>query len=225
MTEATSRPHLTWGKIVLYCVALFLVWTLREFMLRQQVIAWLGPWGAAAVNTATKLLIWTVPAALLVRHYRADMAIPYLFRHPVHWGRVGLIALAFIGYNLIGGLIQNGRIAIHPSFAPVSLIGTVLFVGITEEMAFRGFLQNALMKRMKPMTALYISAFLFMLIHFPIWITKGVFDSLLELIRSCITVYALGMLFGYSFMKEENLLPPILLHMLWNLMVLLMIGG
>ncbi len=213
--------------IILWCAALFAVWTLRELLLKLPVQAALGPVWAALEGGAEKLLIWTLPAWLLVRKYRDAVAVPRLFGGAVRWGFVAGCCAALIGYSVVSSWVTFGfgLPRLHPAFAPVSLIGTVLLVGITEEMAFRGWLLNALVPRVGEMPALAVSSALFILIHFPIWYTGGLFLTPLTLLRSCLSIFMLGMLFGYVFLREKNLLPAMLVHMTWNLGVLLMFGG
>lgn len=219
-----TKPKLTYGKMAAYLAVFFLVWTLREFLVRREVAQVLGAWPAALLGVVAKLLIWTLPAFLLERQYRAEIEIPSLFGHPVRWGSVLLWAAALVSYNLLASLLSSGGIRVHPQFQPVDLIGTVLFVGITEEMVFRGFLLNALLRRMDEKWALGISAALFVCIHFPIWYTSGLFATPVLLLRSCLTIFVLGVFFGYSFCREKNLAVPIFLHMVWNLAALVLFG-
>lgn len=224
MTNAEAKPRLTYAKIALYLVLLYAVWAVRELSWRTPLAGLLGGWGEPIFGSLEKLLIWTLPAALLARRYREDMQIPYWFRHRVQWARLLLWMALTILYSVIAAWIVNGAVYIRADFQPQMLIGTVLFVGITEEAVFRGFLLNALLKRMPQNRALAITAFLFTLIHFPIWYTRGFFADPIELLRSCLSVFVLGVLFGLAFIKDENLISPILVHMAWNTGALLLFG-
>ena len=219
-----AKSKLTYTKMAAYLAAFFLIWTLREFFVRREAAQMLGAWPAALLGVVAKLLIWTLPALLLERHYHTEMAVPALFGQPIRWERVLLCAAGLVAYNLLASLLSNGGIRVHPQFQPVDLLGTVLFVGITEEMVFRGFLLNALLGRMEEKWALVISSALFVCIHFPIWYTSGLFATPVMLLRSCLTIFALGLLFGYSFCREKNLAVPILLHMAWNCAALVLFG-
>lgn len=228
VTTTAERQHapLTNGKIAAYCAVFFTVWALRELVLRAPMDQALSPVGAALVGSVIKVLVWTVPALMLVHHYPEDMDTPSLFSAPINWPRLGLMALALAAYNLMAALVTFGRIAVQPKFDPISLVGTVLFVGITEEMVFRGFLLNALLKKhMRAAAAIVITALLFVLIHFPFWISSGLpAKGLWEVARSCLTIFLLGCVFGGSFLLDKNLLTPIILHMVWNLFALLLFG-
>lgn len=225
MTHAGTARRLDAWKIVAYCVAFYAVWTLRELYLKPLEPDSMNPWLAAFLGGGVKLAVWTLPAWLLLRRYPEDMAVPHWFAEPVRWLRllpwIGIIVV----YNLAYTLINYGALRISPDFAPLSLIGTVLFVGITEEAVFRGLLLNTFLTRMKENAALALSAGLFVLIHIPIWITKGLFAVPLDALRTAGMIFVLGIAFGMSFVRERNLLPPIVLHMTWNLAVLLLQGG
>jgi membrane protease YdiL (CAAX protease family) len=90
---------------------------------------------------------------------------------------------------------------------PLSLIilqGLVALVvaPVAEELLFRGVLYQAVKQRSHPVVALWLSAFLFGLIHFyPVG-----FVSLLFLAVLLVAIYE----------KTKNLLAPILLHSLFN---------
>ena len=124
---------------------------------------------------------------------------------------------------ILQSLVHNGTIAIHPDFEPISLIGAVVFVGITEEIVFRGFLLNAFLKKMKMQYAVALDAVLFLFIHYPIWIYRGLGAS--EILMASIIIPILSVFFAYSFIKTKNIVVPIVLHMIWNLLTILLFGS
>jgi membrane protease YdiL (CAAX protease family) len=66
--------------------------------------------------------------------------------------------------------IEFRDFSIHPSLKSIRIIEIVLFEGVTEEIVFRGFLLNALLKKVKLFFAIIINQIMFLIIHFPIWI-------------------------------------------------------
>jgi membrane protease YdiL (CAAX protease family) len=72
-----------------------------------------------------------------------------------------------------------------------------------EEILFRGFLLPPLAARLPPPAAVAATSLLFALVHF----TREGFVPLL----------LLGCLFGAAYVRTQNLVPPILLHGLWNI--------
>lgn len=82
----------------------------------------------------------------------------------------------------------------------------VVFAPIWEEAIFRGFLLRTLMKPFASHTAVLGSALMFALCHF----NQDTFAPLV----------LLGVVFGWLYAKCNNLLPPMILHSLWNTYVL-----
>jgi membrane protease YdiL (CAAX protease family) len=98
----------------------------------------------------------------------------------------------------------------------------VLFVGITEEIVFRGWLLNAKLKKMKILPAIMINSILFVIIHFPIWIYFRY--SLIEYLGNGIGIFAFGILMSIIFIKSKNIIVPIFFHMIWNFLLTLFFG-
>lgn len=222
--EEASQPHLTTWKLALYFILFFAVWTVQELYIRPMQPDSLNPWLAAFLAGLLKVLVWTVPAWWLVRRYPQDMAMPGWFAQSLSWLRLAPWLAIVVVYNVVYALVYNGVLRINPAFTWLSLVGTVLFVGITEEAVFRGLLLNTLLTRMSETKALCVSAGLFVLIHIPIWITKGLFAVPLDALRTAAMIFVLGIAFGTVYIREKNLWAPILLHMTWNLAVSLLQG-
>jgi CAAX amino terminal protease family. len=224
MTKYNSRK-LNTGLIALYFVLLLILWSIRELFLKQLLINTLGEIGHEIVGEALKILIWTCPAIYLIKKYEPDMLVPLkkMFTGKIDWRRYLPIFFAFSIYNILGSYLRTGKIIIHPNFKPSSLIGTVLLVGITEEIVFRAFLLNATYPYMKKWTAITVNAVMFLVIHFPIWIYNGIFISTISS-GSFVLILALSFVFSEAFVDSKNILVPISLHMFWNLLVYLFFG-
>ena len=145
-----------------------------------------------------------------------------MFTNKPKWFRdAPVLLLVFI--PVLQSLVHNGGIAIHPNFAPLSLVGAVVFVGITEELVFRGFLLNAFLKKMKMQYAVALDAVLFTLIHYPIWIYQGL--EIPDFLIASAMVPLLSVFFAYSFIKTKNIIVPMILHMIWNLFTIMLFGS
>ena len=214
-----KKGNLTYGKIAIYMVVFFLVWSVRELVIRPVFLNQLDGIMFQVVESAIKIVIWTVPAVLLIKHFKADMLISLkeMFTNQPPWLMAfGYIALAG-AIPLVNGLLMGDGLQIRADFDPVRLIGAVLIVGITEELIFRGFLLNGLLKKMKMEFAIAIDAVLFTLIHYPVWIYRG-FD-LTTILTSSISVAILSVLFAHSFIKTKSIWVPIIMHMIYNLLL------
>ncbi len=116
-----------------------------------------------------------------------------------------------IGGVLIGiftGIIEFAIIRPEPSFPSfearnvfTDYIYMTFFVGIGEEMLFRGIIQTDLQRALGKNTGLHLSAYLFGIMHMT-W------RSPLELVFATLA----GYLFGYIYNKTNSLVMPITLH-------------
>lgn len=212
-------------KITVYYVVFWLVWCLMEFFVNPWVSNSFFVWPAEIIKSILKIIIWTVPAALFIHRYRSQVLISLrgMFVNRVDWLKYIPLFLLFVVYNFAADLILYGKVSASHNFMPTSLI-SVLVVGITEEMVFRGWILNASLKIMKPKFAVLLNAVLFLAIHFPVWIYKGILvTNILNAGFLCVLV--LGVIFCLTFIKSKNLLVPIALHMLWDLLEFIMFGG
>jgi len=218
-----EKRKLSTFHIVVYLIIFFTVWSIRELIIRP---IWLNQFDGLTwyiLESSMKLLIWTAPAILLINYFQDNMwvSLKEMFTNKPRWFKSAPILL-LVFYPLGSALFVHGEIAVRPDFVPLSLIQAVVFAGITEDIVFRGFLLNAMLKRMKAWQAVAIDAVLFALIHYPIWIYWG-FDFATILVSS-ITVLPISVLFAFSFIKTKNILVPIILHMLWNLLTVLFVA-
>ena len=222
-----ERRSVSLGILLPYLGVFFLLWLVRVWWLSPWMERLLPAWPAALLSGLVKLAVWTLPALWLIFRQGTALAIPpkRLFSFRGKWRWCGWVALAFIAYHLLGGWIRNGWIGLHPAFDPIALMGTVLLVGITEEMVFRGFLLNALLPKVGDTWALVISSLLFVVIHYPTWALQGKLLPLSNGLTNSLLIFVLGVIFGVSLQKSNTLWAPIGLHMLWNLLVLFFFGG
>jgi len=217
-----NRRTLTPFKIGIYLIIFFTIWSVRELAIRPMLSDSLDRLIFQIVESVIKLLIWTLPVIVLIKYYQNDMWISLkdMWTNKPRWFKDAPILL-IVFVPLLRSFIFNGGVVIDPDFHPTSLIGSVLFVGVTEEIVFRGFLLNALLKKMKTYPAIALNEVLFVLIHFPFWIYLG-FDFSTFLAGS-FTVFLLGVLFSFSFIKTKNILVPIVLHMTWNFLTVTLV--
>ena len=175
-------------------------------------------------DSIIKLLVWALPAVMAIRRYRGDIRIgarEMLITKP-KWGKSVIALLLEVLILLLEALILHGEIKVRPDFIPATLIGGVAFVGITEEVLFRGFLLNAMLKKLKLWPAVMINAALFALIHCPGYISQGL-DLPTIFVSSITALIPISIFFAFSFIKTRNILIPIVFHMTWNLLSMLFV--
>lgn len=209
--------------ILVYILVFYGIWSFWEF------------WGNGVISRAVadkllaqfiksgivKGLIWTLPAVCLVRYYQDDVYVQLkqMFTNRVNILKYIPVFIGFSVYLVLGAFVVKGGLAISESFNLSDLV-VVLFVGITEEMVFRGWLLNGTVNKDSIWLPVVINALLFLLIHFPIWIKSGqIIDIIVSL--NFLAVPILSVIFSWTFLKSKSIWIPIVLHMYWDLFILL----
>lgn len=175
---------------------------------------------SAITSAIIKIVVWVIPVILLVKHMEKSNPFTYLglrhnFRKSLKW--TGWVSLAFIFYFVVLYFaVFDQHIDFEIGFD--EWLNTILFVGITEEIVFRGFLLRKLMDSFRFWIANTITSLLFVSIHFPIWFYKGLFEFP-YILNSIITVFVLGIIFGFVYKKSNSLWSVIMIHSLYNFLV------
>lgn len=230
MKKGIKNNRVTMAVLIVYCIALFVVWAAFEMLIFPQfaqVNSLKNAWFSSIVKDGIiKNIVWTLPAVLLVARYKDELYISAkeMFTNRVNWLKYLPVFAFFTAYLLIAGYMVNGKIAISSDFEPHSLI-IVAFVGITEESVLRGWILNATISegsKKRTWLAVILNAFFFLVIHFPRWIYEGTFvSSFADLGFLCIIM--LGIVFSQAFIKSKSLVVPIVLHMYWDLLLFLFV--
>lgn len=218
----------------IYYVGLFTVWLAVEWLFHSKLISTSDPVNYWLIQSgvkegALKILIWLMPAILLIHAYRSQLYITLdqMFRAKVNWFKLLPIFLLFTLYLVVGAYnIFDGTMSIVPGFVWSQLLW-VLFVGVTEEMVFRGWLLNATIKdasRRKQWAMVTINSLLFLGIHVPIWLFANQIDIVFSSF-SFLSVIVLSFIFSWMFIKTKSILPAIVLHMYWDLLIVLFYGA
>ena len=166
-----------------------------------------------------KTIIWFVPAVFLCRYYHSLLGIaPKLFSAKLAWVRLFSVLFLFTAFHLVSAYVENGTVSISSSFRAADILIAVS-VGMGEEMVFRGWLLNVLL-RDKAWRAVLVNAVLFLLIHFPVWIQQGLLSTYVTS-GAFLQIMALSVIFSWSFMKSKNMLAPVILHAYWDFLCFL----
>ena len=237
-----EKMKLTWKKIGIYCIVFYILWSFRELFIRPVLLDSLDDILFQVMETIIKISIWTIPAIFLIRYYKNDMWISFkeMFVNKPGWfekkslekkpkwyefniEKDPLFIYLLILFTIpLRAYVSFKELTIHSSFQLIKLIEIVLFVGITEEIVFRGWLLNAFLKQMKHWPAILFNSLLFILIHFPIWIYFGY--DFFTILSSSFGVFGLSIILCIIFIKSKNIIIPIAFHMIWNLLMTLFWG-
>lgn len=222
MRDATKKDSLVLT-VIIYSFLFYSVWCIWEFRGKGAVDKAVGNELLAQFvkSGIIKGLVWVLPAVCLIRYFRDEVFIRQkeMFTNRVNLWKYLPVFLGFSLYLLLGAWITRGKLAISDSFGCKELI-IVLFVGITEEMVFRGWLLNVTVRENRKWLPILINAGMFLLIHFPKWIASGTFLATMTS-GNALTVPILSVIFSWTFLKSKNIWVPITLHMHWDLLVFL----
>lgn len=209
--------------LLIYVLAFYGIWTLWEFWAKDFVnISVENEYLSQFIRSGViKNLVWTLPAILLIHRFSSDMYVLLkdMFLLNANALRYFPILLLFTVYLLVGAVLQRGRLSVSETFKFSDLI-IVLFVGVTEETVFRGWLLNSTVSEKKKWLPVIANSLMFLLIHFPVWIHDGVFLASFQNF-SFLSPLLLGIIFGWTFIKSRCIWVPIVLHMYWDLFIFL----
>lgn len=222
MTKSKESDKVSIVLLVVYSAVFYLVWTVFHFFV-EPFISKIPSEAAAALlsDGLIKNLIWTLPAVILIWKNSDKLSVGLKDLFAVNKASVKYLWLfpAFAAYIIVGILIHGGTIGISSDFGFPDII-TVIFVGITEEIVFRGWLLNATLDRHED-AAIAINSIMFLAIHFPRWICEGVFIGNFESF-GFVSIIALSVIFSILFAKTKSLFLPVTLHMFWDLLMFML---
>ena len=123
-----EKRKLTPYKIAIYLITFFIIWTSQELIIRPMFLNTLNSPTSELLGQAIKLLVWTLPAILLIRYFHADMqfGLKEMFTTKPNWRKAApFFAILLIPF--LQALVYGGRIAVSPELEPTHLIEAVIF--------------------------------------------------------------------------------------------------
>lgn len=126
------------------------------------------------------------------------------------WLVLGLLGFDVQTQHPMLDLLSSGRLAFWQTFCVILL--AVVISPVAEELFFRGLLQNYLAALSgSPKLAIAISGLAFGLVHLP-------------LVDKVLPLAVFGMILGWWYWHNDNLLQAILLHVIFNSMALILLA-
>ena len=205
--------------LLLYSFFFYAAWSAVHFFIEPFIDRYENDvLSAVVIEGICKNLIWTLPAVILICKYKDKLyvGLKEMFTPNKTCVKYLWVYAAMAAYLVLGSLIHCGSLSIVDTFGFDDII-IVRFVGFTEELVFRGWLLNATV-HIGENKALALNAAMFLLIHFPTWIVNGEFVNAFTSF-GFVCIIALSVIFGLMFLRTRNILVPITLHMLWDLLL------
>lgn len=219
MSEKVSRRRSLLQFVFFWCL-----WLVVQIFLNTPIEQHLSGWSQELLLDAIKLVVW-LGAGWWFIHTAApnQLSISKWQQWRPAWRfSAGYVVWALIVIYLLVqfGLAHHG-LRISPKFIPEFWGRYFLVVGVTEEFVFRGYFLNALLKHASLTTANVIQALAFASLHIPRYLTTVPTMSPVVWLSNLISVFVLGLLFGWLYAKSRSLWPGILVHMTWDILVTL----
>ena len=219
MNKEEQRNELTAVPTLIAFFIILIAWTgawLLWFALTVHFEVFGTEWAELLYWLLIKAIVWILPSLWIQK--RCDKTNE-IFR--VQFWKTTLVWSLSIGGVLlvlsIGSRIVSGNWTL-PYTSPLSFLGIVIIAPVCEEFLMRGAVLSALKTKLPFLAANIITAFLFMLLHFPGWYFQGVLQmNLLNPLNGALAIFILGFLFGLAAQKGKSLSSAIIAHMLNNL--------
>jgi uncharacterized protein len=220
-TDASAQRRGSLTKLATYVALFLLVWSLRAIVfIRIDESIESAVWKNVYSN-AVKFIIWVVPVFITLGIWRLRPFTYLKLTTPLN--KKGLMigavvtlvwfCLVVLGEALLSGRNAGAMLAARLTEWP-SILAGVFFSPIPEEILFRGFFLNRLSESLSFWKSNLIAALLFMLAHWPYWLSKNGFS--LPVIKDSVNVFLLGCLFGWLMKKTNSLWPAIGAHIANN---------
>lgn len=212
--RARERASLTATSVV----GLFVVFLVAPLIFYGPFDATAGS-GTFDFETLTSGITWQIVVSLVLLAIVAFLAWGDLTKLSTKVDRIGLRPLyAILVYPIVGVVAFTFLLLdTAPERSAVEVLLTVLllnfFVGLSEEVLFRGFLFGGLRQRFRLINAIILSSVAFGMLHL---INAGAGQSIPETLFQIINAAALGGLFCGLVLQANSLWPAIILHMVWN---------
>lgn len=204
--------------IIGFLLLFYLVWAIKELWLINYIYSF-GEIISPLLEALVKGGVWIVPTWLYIKYYFHTNPSDYLkvnvnVKRGLFWGAV-LSLLVGLYFAFETYIINQQSFQFSLSFD--DYLNGILMAGIAEEIVFRGFILREINKKLAFWKANIITALLFLVIHYPIWIQNEIIFHF----GTHIYVFVLGLLFGFVYKKTGSLWSVIILHALHNFFVTL----
>lgn len=210
-------------QIIVYCVIFYAIWTMFELVIKPYISERIqNEYLLTFIKSGLiKNIIWTLPAWLLLVRYQeyAYIKPKAIFTTSVKIRKYLPVYFVLAIWVILSAISERGTLTINDEFRCSSFI-LLLFVGLTEEMVFRGWLLNVTYRENHKWIPILINGVMFLVIHFPRWIKEGIFVSGFTSL-GFLSMILLSVIFSWTFIKSKNILIPITVHMFYDMLMFL----
>jgi len=220
-TNDDIQPRPTNVAFAVYVLTFFVVWALRAtIFIRIDESIESSTWKSVYSNSI-KFIVWVVPVFITLGVLRLK-PFSYL-KLSTLVNKRGLLIGSIVTVLWLSLVVLGESIIQHKTVVDLlvvrspewlGILAGVFFSPICEEILFRGFFLNRLNQNFGFWKANVVSGALFMLAHWPYWVSKFGFSG--QVIKDSVNVFLLGCLFGWLMKKTNSLWPAIGAHIANN---------
>lgn len=201
--------------VVLICMWIF-AWIIKNYL--DLYINWLTTDAGSFIYWMfAKVFIWILPALWLIRLSGRSLREVFNFSNWKGWliwgGGIGCF-IAFINY--IPTILQGSSLL--PAQAGFSLLNILFIAPAFEELLMRGAILYNLQQKHSFLTANLLSSLMFVILHIPGWYFAGDLEkNLTTPVGGALSIFLLGLAFGYAAYRSRSVMGGMLAHFLNNL--------
>lgn len=201
-----------------FLLLFYLVWAIKELWLIDYIYLF-GEIISPLLEALVKGIVWIVPTWLYIKYYLHTNSFDYLrmnvnVKKGLFWG---VVLSLLVGLYFAFETYSINQQSFQFSLSFDDYLNGILMAGLAEEIVFRGLILQEINKKMAFWKANIVTALLFLVIHYPIWIQNEIIFHF----GTHIYVFVLGLLFGFVYKKTGSLWSVIILHALHNFFVTL----
>jgi membrane protease YdiL (CAAX protease family) len=161
----------------------------------------------------------TVPLGAVLTHWVLPFLLVYLVEKrdmkslgfAISREKVGAYAL----YAIIGLILPAVIVGVDRSLA-LEFVEQVAYIGVAEEVFFRGYLMDRLCKWLGDRNGLVLNGLIFGLVHIVSRISQHGLEYPLDDALLGLQTFLGGLLLGYIYLKAKNIVPGAILHVAMN---------
>lgn len=174
-------------------------------------------------------ILWGMPAVFMIVKYSENVSIDKikLFSYPKFDKTLVTVLILSMCYVIVSMFWVHKGFFFNDDEILGLVIIKFMLVGFVEEMVFRGWGYNALVKNTTHIKATFITTILFVILHWPAYFIKffrfGIFDFA-GIIGQSIAALIWGIIFCRLLQKGKSIWNPIIAHTLYDLAYALLVG-
>ena len=180
---------------------------LGELMKRQPIVFALGFEGALAVLALLLALVFGLQPWLNIDFSPGALGQSVAATVPMVAALLALMQFQWDWVRALRRIVEDHLLPLFSNAGPAAIFAVALMAGVGEELLFRGVIQAGLEGFIGPVTALVVASLLFGVAHA---LTTAYF------ILTCL----MGFYLGWLYQATGNLLVPIMVHFLYDWIVL-----